>query len=138
MKAHLLTFAAIAAVIAGSGAASAQGAGDYAPPRTSWGVPQLDGVWTNASLTQLQRVAHATAVVVASYDAATERELVQLRESGKVRAIGVSIHDRPRAGRPAVAAHPPDWPTSSAQPRPHHAVETVHAGNTGHDASQGR
>jgi aryl-alcohol dehydrogenase-like predicted oxidoreductase len=30
---------------------------------------------------------------------ATIDELVKLRESGKVRAIGVSIHDRPRAGR---------------------------------------
>jgi aryl-alcohol dehydrogenase-like predicted oxidoreductase len=30
--------------------------------------------------------------------AGTEEELVKLRESGKVRAIGVSIHDRPRAG----------------------------------------
>jgi aryl-alcohol dehydrogenase-like predicted oxidoreductase len=30
---------------------------------------------------------------------ATERELRHLRESGKVRALGVSIHDRARAGR---------------------------------------
>jgi predicted aldo/keto reductase-like oxidoreductase len=30
---------------------------------------------------------------------ATLRELVHLRESGKARAIGVSIHDRPRAGK---------------------------------------
>ncbi len=30
---------------------------------------------------------------------ATVRELEHLRTSGKVRAIGVSIHDRPRAGR---------------------------------------
>lgn len=29
----------------------------------------------------------------------TEKELVHLRESGKVKAIGVSIHDRPRAGK---------------------------------------
>jgi aryl-alcohol dehydrogenase-like predicted oxidoreductase len=28
-----------------------------------------------------------------------QEEMVRLRESGKVRAIGVSIHDRPRAGR---------------------------------------
>lgn len=31
-----------------------------------------------------------------------EKDLVHLRESGKVRAIGVSIHDRPRAGRLAA------------------------------------
>jgi aryl-alcohol dehydrogenase-like predicted oxidoreductase len=35
---------------------------------------------------------------------ATERDLVHLRESGKVRAIGVSIHDRPRAGRLAAGS----------------------------------
>lgn len=34
----------------------------------------------------------------------TERELVHLRESGKVRAIGVSIHNRPRAGRLAASS----------------------------------
>jgi aryl-alcohol dehydrogenase-like predicted oxidoreductase len=35
---------------------------------------------------------------------ATERELVALRESGKVRAIGASIHDRPRAGKMAESS----------------------------------
>jgi predicted aldo/keto reductase-like oxidoreductase len=35
--------------------------------------------------------------VTSAWTAATESELVHLRESGKVRAIGVSIHDRPRA-----------------------------------------
>ena len=33
---------------------------------------------------------------------ATQAELRHLRETGKVRAIGVSIHDRPRAGRLAA------------------------------------
>ncbi len=36
--------------------------------------------------------------VGAALTSATERELLHLRESGKVRSIGVSIHDRPRAG----------------------------------------
>ncbi|APR79303.1 aldo-keto reductase, putative [Minicystis rosea] len=35
---------------------------------------------------------------------ATEKELVHLRESGKVGSIGVSIHDRPRAGKLAEAS----------------------------------
>jgi aryl-alcohol dehydrogenase-like predicted oxidoreductase len=43
--------------------------------------------------------------VGAALTSATERELVHLRESGKVRSIGVSIHDRPRAGE--LAAHSP-------------------------------
>lgn len=37
--------------------------------------------------------------VGAAWTSTTERELVHLRESGKVRSIGVSIHDRPRAGK---------------------------------------
>jgi aryl-alcohol dehydrogenase-like predicted oxidoreductase len=35
----------------------------------------------------------------AAWTESTERELLHLRESGKVKAIGVSIHDRPRAGK---------------------------------------
>lgn len=40
--------------------------------------------------------------VTSSWTSATERELVHLKESGKVRAIGTSIHDRPRAGKLAA------------------------------------
>lgn len=36
--------------------------------------------------------------VGAALNSSTERELIHLRESGKVRAISVSIHDRARAG----------------------------------------
>jgi aryl-alcohol dehydrogenase-like predicted oxidoreductase len=36
--------------------------------------------------------------------AATERELLHLRESGKVGAVGCSIHDRPRAGKLAESS----------------------------------
>ena len=39
---------------------------------------------------------------VSSYSRATEGELLHLRESGKVRGIGVSIHNRRRAGRLAA------------------------------------
>lgn len=42
--------------------------------------------------------------VGAAWTATTERELVHLRESGKVRAIGVSIHDRVRAGELAASS----------------------------------
>ena len=37
-----------------------------------------------------------------AWTAATERELLHLKESGKVRALGVSIHDRVRAGQLAL------------------------------------
>lgn len=42
--------------------------------------------------------------VASAWTTATERELLHLRESGKVRAIGVSIHDRPRAGKLAESS----------------------------------
>ena len=37
------------------GVAASGVAQDYTPPRTEYGVPDLQGYWTNASLTQLQR-----------------------------------------------------------------------------------
>jgi aryl-alcohol dehydrogenase-like predicted oxidoreductase len=42
--------------------------------------------------------------VGSAWTAATERELVHLKESGKVRGLAVSIHDRERAGRLAEAS----------------------------------
>lgn len=42
--------------------------------------------------------------VAAAWTESTQRELVGLRESGKVRAIGMSIHDRPRAGKLAESS----------------------------------
>ncbi len=52
LKAVLL---AAAASIAVSGAANAQSAPGYTPARTSWGVPDLQGTWSNASITDMQR-----------------------------------------------------------------------------------
>lgn len=43
--------------------------------------------------------------ITSSWTATTEKELLHLRESGKVRAIGCSIHDRERAGK--LAANSP-------------------------------
>lgn len=37
--------------------------------------------------------------VGSAWTASTERELVHLKETGKARAIAISIHDRPRAGK---------------------------------------
>jgi aryl-alcohol dehydrogenase-like predicted oxidoreductase len=37
--------------------------------------------------------------VGSAWTAATQRELVHLKETGKARALAVSIHDRPRAGK---------------------------------------
>ncbi|MEZ6029677.1 MAG: hypothetical protein R3C46_07975 [Hyphomonadaceae bacterium] len=54
IKAAML--ASVAFALAGAGAAHAQsGAPGYAPPKTSWGVPDLQGFWSNASITDMQR-----------------------------------------------------------------------------------
>ncbi|MBI1361997.1 MAG: hypothetical protein GC155_17105 [Alphaproteobacteria bacterium] len=42
----------------------------YKPPKTGWGVPDLQGVWNNASLTTMQRPAAATKLVVTPDEAA--------------------------------------------------------------------
>lgn len=41
---------------------------------------------------------------MSAFTGAIQEELVALREEGKVRALGVSIHDRPRAGRLAESS----------------------------------
>ncbi len=81
-----------AAQIAGKVAATAptvQGpSGDaYKKPKTSWGAPDLQGFWSNASLTTMQRPAGATAVVVSEQEATALAKrnvysVVQKQEAG--------------------------------------------------------
>jgi len=53
---HLLTVAAATAALLLVGAAlEAQPSGGYTAPRTAWGVPDLQGIWTNATLTPVER-----------------------------------------------------------------------------------
>jgi hypothetical protein len=52
MKAALC---ASAATIAFAGVAHAQSAPGYTPPKTPWGAPDLQGTWSNASITDMQR-----------------------------------------------------------------------------------
>ncbi|MEZ6030168.1 MAG: hypothetical protein R3C46_10510 [Hyphomonadaceae bacterium] len=49
--------------------ALAQAPGSYTPPRTSWGVPDLQGVWNNTSLTGMERPETASTVVVTREEA---------------------------------------------------------------------
>jgi hypothetical protein len=42
-------------LLAGSMMAGSALAADYKPPKTSWGKPDLEGNWTNSSLTRLER-----------------------------------------------------------------------------------
>ncbi|MDZ4761425.1 MAG: hypothetical protein SGJ21_10165 [Alphaproteobacteria bacterium] len=57
--------AAVVAMIAGfASPVWAQQAAGFEPPKTSWGVPDLGGFWTNASLTTMQRPADVKSLVV--------------------------------------------------------------------------
>jgi len=54
LKAAML--ASVAAVVIASGAAHAQSSEPgYTPPKTSWGAPDLQGFWSNSSITNMQR-----------------------------------------------------------------------------------
>src|SRR5688500_5660356 len=43
---------------------------DYRPPRTSDGKPDLQGFWTNSSVTDLERPAHISKLVLTAQEAA--------------------------------------------------------------------
>jgi hypothetical protein len=51
------------------GAAAAQSAPGFTPPKTSWGAPDLQGTWTNASITKMQRPAEFPNLVMTRAEA---------------------------------------------------------------------
>src|SRR5574339_979566 len=67
MKTALL--ASVVLVIAAPGA-FAQAAPGYQKPKTSWGAPDLQGFWSNTSLTTMQRPDGAGALVLSEEEAA--------------------------------------------------------------------
>jgi predicted aldo/keto reductase-like oxidoreductase len=68
-----------------------------------WGVRRgAEGLLRQLKVDYLDTYLLGWLGVGSSWSSATERELVHLRESGKVRSIGVSIHDRVRAGKLAA------------------------------------
>ncbi len=75
-KTKLLAAAAFAALAIGAApSAIAQAAGltepGYQAPHTGWGVPDLQGFWSNTSFTGMQRPAGATSLVLSEEEAAT-------------------------------------------------------------------
>ena len=80
--------------------ASAANAADYRPPRTPFGAPDLQGIWSNASLTNLERPANVASLVI------PEAQAVALEQR---RAAMRAAQDRPsdpNAGAPPVSADP--------------------------------
>jgi len=56
-------------VLAGAPTAWAQAAPAYTPPKTSWGAPDLQGVFSTASITTIQRPAGASGLIVTEEEA---------------------------------------------------------------------
>ena len=56
--------ASVLCVLATAPAALAQAGQAYTPPKTSWGAPDLQGFFSSASLTSMQRPAGATGLIV--------------------------------------------------------------------------
>ena len=70
MKIRSALLASAILAVTGLPAAAQTSAPGYAPPKTSWGVPDLQGFWSNASLTGMQRPAGASGLVVSEEEAA--------------------------------------------------------------------
>ena len=69
MKSSAILASAIC-IIATAPMALAQAEPKYTPPKTSWGVPDLQGFWSSASLTSMQRPAGASGLIVSDEEAA--------------------------------------------------------------------
>jgi hypothetical protein len=98
---------AIAALLSASAAAHAA---DYRSPHNSFGQPDLQGTWTNASLTSLQRPAMFKSLTL------TEAEAVALE---KRRAAARAAQDRPtdpKSGAPPAANDPGGYNASWTDP----------------------
>ena len=54
----------LACALAMAPVALAQAEPKFDPPKTSWGVPDLQGYWSSASLTSMQRPAGASGLIV--------------------------------------------------------------------------
>src|SRR4051812_34669530 len=67
MKRALIASVVLACTVAPAALAQA----GYEKPKTSWGVPDLGGVWTNTSLTGMQRPAGAEKLVMTAAEAET-------------------------------------------------------------------
>ncbi len=93
-----LAFAAI--ILATSSAAHAQAGADFSPPRTPAGNPDLHGVWTNASLTKIERVPEFDSLVISE-----EEALKWERDAASVGAADSAPTD-PNEGAPAAGEDP--------------------------------
>ncbi|MEZ5937440.1 MAG: hypothetical protein R3C52_04390 [Hyphomonadaceae bacterium] len=87
---------ALAAGMAGAPAALAQ-TGGYEPPRTTSGTPDFQGLWTNVSLTSLERPARFKSLVIPE-DQATKLEAARAAADARGAAPTDPNEGAPKAG----------------------------------------
>jgi hypothetical protein len=101
-----LALSRLVLTLAFAAAAAAGHAGGYRAPRTPFGQPDLQGVWTNASLTPLERPAGLTSLVVAPAEAAAYEKRRSDRYAAGVAPVPPG-EGAPPVGEPGQDA--PQW-----------------------------
>ena len=93
VRAGMLAIAAVICLASGVlGGQSATNPRKYAPPKTGWGDPDLQGKWTNTTTTPFERPSE-----LAGKEVLSDEELVDL---DKKTAARVSFDNAPRPGNP--------------------------------------
>ncbi|HEX3699903.1 MAG TPA: hypothetical protein VHV27_04445 [Phenylobacterium sp.] len=102
--------AALVGVLSAAGLALAAHAADYHAPRTAFGQPDLQGVWTNASLTTLERPAGLGALTISDAQAAA----IEKRRAQRLTAANRPTN--PNDPAPPVANDPGGYNASWTDP----------------------
>ena len=101
---------AAAAVLCAGAVHAADTSTEYKAPRTSFGQPDLQGVWTNASLTSLQRPAMFKSLTL------TEQEAVALEKRRAAMRAAQDKPSDPNAGAPPSGSDPGGYNASWTDP----------------------
>jgi len=91
---------AAAGLLAAAAIAGVAGAAGYKPPHNAFGQPDFSGVWTNASITQLERPAQFKSLVI------TEAQARSLEQSYAAAVSEGAKPSDPKAGAPAAGSDP--------------------------------
>jgi hypothetical protein len=99
----LLAFAAVAAIpVAAAAQAPAAAAKAYKAPRNAFGQPDFSGVWSNATITTLEREPRLGERLVLTDAEAAQLEggnATRMRAAGAPTAAGTKVDDLPECGR---------------------------------------
>ena len=98
---RISTVAAVCAVAWGCLAGAASGADAYKAPRNGFGQPDLSGIWTNASITQLERPPQLKGLTLT----AAQAQAMEQGGMARMRAADARPSD-PNAPAPAQADNP--------------------------------